>query len=90
MTDDLKHSILDPRKKQYFPMASEEQHTGGLDRRTTRFVYSGERRNPKRGEWYLSGSFIEAWLAPNDLSTEYHIAVPVPGRMVWEPIEPAV
>lgn len=88
MTDDLKHSILDPRKKQYFPMASEEHNTGNLDRRTTRFLYSGVKRRPKRGEWYLSGDPIEAWQAVRDLSTEYHIAVPVPGRMVWEPIEP--
>jgi hypothetical protein len=31
-------------------------------------------RCPKKGEWYLSGSIIEAYRAPNDLSTPYHIA----------------
>lgn len=36
--------------------------------------YTGEKRCPKKGEWYLSGSIVEAYLAPNDLSTEFHIA----------------
>lgn len=29
---------------------------------------------PKRGEWYLSGAVPEAYKAPNDLTTPYHIA----------------
>jgi len=37
--------------------------------------WTGEKRCPKKGEWYLSGSYVEAYLAPNDLTTEYHIAV---------------
>lgn len=38
-------------------------------------VWDGSpRRCPKKGEWYLSGSIIEAYRAPNDLSTPYHIA----------------
>ena len=36
--------------------------------------YSGEKRCPKKGEWYLSGAIIGAYKAPNDLSTPYHIA----------------
>jgi hypothetical protein len=31
-------------------------------------------REPKKGEWYLSGGIIEAWEAPCDLSTKYWIA----------------
>ena len=39
-----------------------------------RAVYTGEKRPPKQGEWYLSGAIVEAYRAPNDLSTPYHIA----------------
>lgn len=35
------------------------------------------KRPPKKGEWYLSGAFVEAYQAPNDLSTAFHIAIPV-------------
>ena len=34
----------------------------------------GEFRCPKKGEGYLSGAIIEAYYAPNDLSTQFHIA----------------
>lgn len=36
--------------------------------------WTGEKRAPKKGEWYLSGAVIEAYRAPNDLTTAYHIA----------------
>lgn len=39
-----------------------------------RAVFTGEYRNPKAGEWFLSGAKIEAYLAKKDLSTPYHIA----------------
>lgn len=39
-----------------------------------RAVSTGERRCPKRGEWYLSGAIAEAYRARNDLSAPYHIA----------------
>jgi hypothetical protein len=32
------------------------------------------KRCPKAGEWYLSGSVITAYKAPNDLSTSFYIA----------------
>lgn len=35
---------------------------------------TGEKRPPKKGEWYLSGAIAEAWRAPNDLTTPYHLA----------------
>ena len=37
-------------------------------------IYSGHRRPPRKGEWYLSGARVAAYRAPNDLSSEYHIA----------------
>jgi|SRR5579871_773067 hypothetical protein len=43
----------------------------------TRYRATGEYRAPKRGEYYLSGAVITAYIAPNDLSTEYWIAEPV-------------
>ncbi len=32
------------------------------------------KRSPRKGEWYLSGAIIQAYRAPNDLSTEFYIA----------------
>ena len=46
------------------------------DGRTLRVmaVYAGVKRPPRKGERYLSGATVGAWLAPNDLSRPYHIA----------------
>lgn len=38
-------------------------------------VRTGEFRRPQRGEWFVSGAKPQAYKAPNDLSTEYHIAI---------------
>lgn len=38
-------------------------------------VWTGDKRPPRAGEWYLSGSLITAYRALNDLITPYHIAV---------------
>lgn len=35
---------------------------------------TGEFRAPRKGEWYVSGAIPAAYRAPNDLTTEYHIA----------------
>lgn len=43
----------------------------------TRFVSTGEKRCPKKGEYFLSGAIIEAYEAKVDLTTVYHIAKPV-------------
>lgn len=43
------------------------------------YRWTGEKRPPRRGEFYLSGAIVEAYRAPNDLDTPYHIAVLVPG-----------
>lgn len=37
-------------------------------------VATGEKRCPKAGEWYLSGAIVEAYCAPNDLSSAHVIA----------------
>jgi len=39
-----------------------------------RAIYTGEKRPPRKGEWYLSGAIPEAYRAPNDLTTPFHIA----------------
>lgn len=47
-------------------------------------------RHPKKGEYYLSGALIQAWLAPNDLLSEYWVVLPTyKARKVWswEPAE---
>jgi len=43
-------------------------------RRNCGAVWTGEKRCPKKGEWYLSGAVVEAYRALNNLTTEYHIA----------------
>jgi hypothetical protein len=47
--------------------------------------WTGERRTPRAGEWYLSGAIIEAYRAPNDLTTSYPIAyiVRVEGTTIY-------
>lgn len=42
------------------------------------FRATGEFRAPRKGEFYLSGAIVEAYPAPNDLSTAYWIAVRMP------------
>lgn len=39
-----------------------------------RYQWTGEKRPPKAGEWYLSGSVITAYKAKGDISYPYHIA----------------
>ena len=46
----------------------------GVSAHKVRARWTGEKRPPRKGEWYLSGAVITAWQAPNDLSTPYHIA----------------
>lgn len=46
----------------------------------TRFIASGEYREPKQGEYYLSGAVIQAYRASSNLTSKYWIARQV--RMV--------
>lgn len=41
------------------------------------YRWTGEKRLPRKGEFYLSGAIIQAYEAKETLSTPYHIAVPV-------------
>jgi hypothetical protein len=41
--------------------------------KTGQFVRAGEYREPRKGEWYLSGAIPQAYCASNDLSTSYYI-----------------
>ena len=38
------------------------------------FIATGEYRSPAKGEWYLSGAIIAAYMAGGDLFSEYWIA----------------
>lgn len=46
-------------------------------------VWTGEKRPPKKGEWFLSGAIVEAYRAKADISTPMHIAKLVAGRIEW-------
>lgn len=46
----------------------------GRDQYYVTAIYSGEKRNPKAGERFLSGAIPVAYRTKNDLSTAYHIA----------------
>ena len=37
-------------------------------------INTKEYRNPKKGDWFLSGAEVTAYKAPNDLSCKYYIA----------------
>lgn len=47
-----------------------------------RFIKTGEKRKPLKGEWYLSGAIPEAYKAPNNLTQEHIICKPVKTRLV--------
>lgn len=47
-----------------------------LGSRRQHYQATGEFRPPRKYEYYLSGAVIEAYQAPNDLSTSYWIAKP--------------
>ena len=47
---------------------------GTFNTRDIRAKLSGEFRNPRKGEWYLSGAIPHAYRTPNDLSSKFHIA----------------
>jgi hypothetical protein len=55
--------------------AGEPPHVEGAD---LRYELIGEFREPRAGEWYLSGAIPQAWRAPNALNTKYHILRPIP------------
>ncbi len=54
-----------------------------------RIQATGEFRQPRMGEWYISGAIPEGYQALNDLPSKYHIGqlVRVRERIVTEVIE---
>lgn len=42
------------------------------------YKWTGEKRPPKAGEWYLSGSIIAPYQSLGDMPYAYHIATEVP------------
>lgn len=63
----------------YFPLADEPtpEDLAVLkveDSVGVRAVATGEFRSPRKGEWFLSDSYIEAYRADNDLTAPYNIA----------------
>lgn len=71
-----------------YPVAFGESLPVGHDRRAARVRATGERRAPRRGEWFLSGAVIEGYRASADLATEYPMGVLVRGEYVatWREI----
>lgn len=59
-----------------FPPAGSYKTINGIDR-DTRFKATGEHRPPQKGEWYLSGAYVEAYLSPATLNYPYWIAQPI-------------
>jgi hypothetical protein len=57
-----------------YPTLAELQTLGVKNNHNVQAVATGEFRPPHAGEWYLSGAIVQAYRAPNDLSTPYHIA----------------
>ncbi len=49
--------------------------------------WTGEKRCPKAGEWFLSGSIIEAYRSYADLSTEHYIAELVEVKPIYKIIQ---
>lgn len=58
-----------------FPLADRDLPAlSGLSIRDVRAVWTGEKRPPRKGEWYLSGAIVETYRAPNDITEAMHIA----------------
>lgn len=68
------HVPLETRRKLGLPDNFSQAVNMGAFNKHLRAIFTGEKRPPKRGEWYISGSIPYAYRAPNDLTTEHHIA----------------
>lgn len=53
---------------------SEDLKRLGGRERNIMAVWTGEKRPPKSGEWFISGAVPEVYRARADLTTVYHIA----------------
>jgi len=71
------------KKGDLFPLSSPYSVIGYSKYGTNaRIQYTGEKRCPKKGEWYLSGAIIEGYRTPNDLSFPYYIGKLVKVKIV--------
>jgi hypothetical protein len=52
-------------------------------------VATGEKRAPRKGEWYLSGAIVGAYKAPNDLDTVFQIARVIRTKTIPARVVPA-
>ena len=60
------------RRNAFYPL-SEKLPMGKYSK--VRAVWDGKpAREPRKGEWFLSGAIIEAYQAKNDLGSKYRIA----------------
>lgn len=74
-------------RDELYQVAEDERLPRGMDRSLTRARPTGERRPPRAGEWYLSGAVVEAYRAPNDLSSEFRIAELVQGELRFREVD---
>jgi hypothetical protein len=72
----MRLSVQQPTRRG--PRGSYPGGQGGHPRTRGSYRATGEFRPPLRGEFFLSGAIVEAYRAPNDLSTPYWIAEPDP------------
>ena len=83
---DLKGKLF-PLADMDYPYLTERQALGLIPGSSVKLYVrakaTGEFREPKAGEWYLSGAIVEAYRAPYDLTnSQYYIAKLVRVKMV--------
>lgn len=64
------------------------QYAGFYGKRNHVATATGEFREPKRGELFISGAIPEAYKATNDLKQKYHIAKDVNILKFWKGDKP--
>lgn len=60
--------------KEFYPLADRFPNISNKEQSYLKAIYTGEKRKPKKGEWYLSGAIIQAWQAFSDLNMVFCIA----------------
>lgn len=61
-------------KEGTYPVADIQRIPYNIRANRVRAIWTGERRPVHKGEWFLSGAIIEAYYAPNALTSSYPIA----------------
>ena len=81
-----------------FPLASDQRPTDAeyaaigfvphdMPRHYVRAVWTGEKRPPRKGEWFLSGAIVEAYKTPADCEHAFHIARLVRCEQVYKIVD---